>query len=298
MEITFLFWAGGFIISFAVGVLTGIFGVGGGFMMTPALMVILGVPGPIAVGTSLAAILINSSYALFKRRGTGTVDIKLTIPIAGGGMIGVWIGVTLLVYLHHMAPFIINGQEVVAVQYVLLWAFVVLLVWIAGSMWFDIRRTGGEAPAKRIGLLSKMKVRPCGRFSSLEEPDMSIVLLGLLGVFVGFSTGFMGIGGGVIYLPALIYLVGQRTIKAAGTGLLLVWISSLIAVLLNLRADNIQWLLFSALIAGGLCGTFAGTKIGLKITGPKVRQYFVYVLIAGIALVAYEVLRLTFGPVK
>jgi hypothetical protein len=291
-------WIGGFGIAFAVGLLTGIFGVGGGFLMTPALMVILGVPGPIAVGTDLAAIWVNSSYALFQRRNTATVDLKLAVPVAIGSLAGVWLGVSLLVYLKHLPPFFINGRDIVAVQYVLLSAFTVLLFVIAVFMGIDYRRTGGVAPAKRVGLFAKIKLPPYGRFASLEEPTMSMAALGLLGGVVGFATGLMGIGGGVIYLPALVYLVGQRTSKAAGTSLLLVWISSLIAVVLNLRADNIHGLLFAALIAGGLLGAFLGTRIGLKMTGPKIRQYFIYVLVAAIGLVVYEVLRLTFGPVR
>jgi uncharacterized membrane protein YfcA len=254
--------------------------------------------GPVAVGTSLAAILVNSSYALFKRRGAGTVDAKLTLPVAGGSLAGVWLGVTLLVYLKHLPPININDREIVAVQYVLLCAFIVVLTWIAGFMLYDYHRTHGEAPPVRIGALAKMKLPLCCSFESLEGPAISLLALALVGMVVGFATGLMGIGGGVIYLPVLVYLVGQRTANAAGTSLLLVWFSAAIGVALNWRADNIHWLLFTALIAGGLGGTFLGTKIGLKMTGPKIRQYFVYVLVAAIALVAYEVLRLTFGPVQ
>ncbi|MBN1380119.1 MAG: sulfite exporter TauE/SafE family protein [Deltaproteobacteria bacterium] len=290
-------WIGAFAIAFVIGMLMGIFGVGGGFMMTPALMVMLGVPGPIAVGTDVAAILVNSSFALFRRRNTQTVDVKLAVTIAVGSIIGVWIGVALLVYLKHMSPLIINGREVAAVQYLLLWAFIVLLTCIAGYLWSDYRRSSGVAPIKRVGLLVKWTLPPYGRFDSLEEPKLSMSALVLLGIVVGFTTGLMGVGGGVIYLPALVYLVGQRTVKASGTSLLLVWISSLMAVFLNLRAGNIHLILFLALIGGGLCGTFLGTKIGLKMTGPKIRQYFVYVLIAAILLVVYEVLRLTFSSI-
>ncbi|MBN1662947.1 MAG: sulfite exporter TauE/SafE family protein [Deltaproteobacteria bacterium] len=298
MDITFTLWAGGFIIAFLIGILMGIFGVGGGFLMTPALMIILGVPGPIAVGTDLSSILVNSSLALFGRKNTGTVDVRLSLPIAAGSMIGVLLGVSLLVYLKHMTPLIINGREIVAVRYVLLCAFILVLTGIAVFMRYDHWRAGGEAPATRVGLLTKIKLPPYGCFKSLENPEISLAALALTGIVVGFATGLMGIGGGVIYLPALVFLVGQRTVKAAGTSLLLVWISSLVGVALNCQAGNIDFLLLSSLIAGGLSGTFLGTKIGLKMTGPKIRQYFVYVLLAAIVLVVYEVLRLTFGPVQ
>ena len=70
------------IIGFVVGCLTGIFGVGGGFLMTPALMIILGIPPQIAVGTDLATILANSSFGMLRRRGSGTVDFKLALTIS------------------------------------------------------------------------------------------------------------------------------------------------------------------------------------------------------------------------
>ena len=295
MENMILF-IGGLIIALFVGILTGVFGVGGGFLLTPALMIILGVPGTTAVGTGLATILATSSFGIFKRRGTGTVDSKIAFTIAVGSIIGVVAGVTLLNFLKYMPPLLINGREVVAVQYILLWAFTLMLAWVAGFMLFDYHRTRGKIPQKRIGLFAKVNIPPYGNFKSLEQPQLSLVTLVLLGIIIGLFIGLMGIGGGVILLPALIYLVGQRTIKATGTSLLLVWISSLVAVIFNAKNGNISLLLWIALTTGGLTGTFLGTKIGLKAAGSKLRLYFVYVIVAAILLVGFKVFQLTFGP--
>ena len=259
-------------------------------------MIILDVSAPTSVGTGLPAMLVNSSFGMFKRRGTGTVDFKIAFTIAVSELIGVGLGVSLLEYLKNLPPLIILGREVVAVQYVLLWAFILILSWVAGFMLFDYRRSGGKAPKERVGVLSRVKIPPYGNFPSLEQPRLSIVALGSLGLFVGFFTGLMGIGGGVILLPALIYLVGQRTAKAAGTSLLLVWIASCFAVILNWKANNINFFLWGSLVLGGLIGTYIGTKIGLKVAGPKLRLYFVYVVIAAILLVGYKILMLTFSP--
>jgi uncharacterized membrane protein YfcA len=104
----------------------------------------------------------------------------------------------------------------------------------------------------------------------------------------------MGIGGGVVLLPALIYLVGLHTQKAAGTSLLLVWVSSLLAVIRNIGNNNIHWPLWGMLVIGGLVGTYLGTKVGLKVTGPKLRLYFVYVVLAAILLVGYKIAGMIF----
>jgi uncharacterized membrane protein YfcA len=84
MELSLNIAIGATVIGLVVGMLTGIFGVGGGFLMTPALMIILNIRGPTAVGTDLATILATSSFGMFKRRGSGTVDVKLGLTIATG----------------------------------------------------------------------------------------------------------------------------------------------------------------------------------------------------------------------
>ena len=289
-----LVFLGGLLIALFVGMLTGIFGVGGGFLLTPALIILLGVPAATSVGTGLATFLVNSSFGMFKRRGTGTVDVKIAMTIAAGMLVGVMIGSTALEYFEHLPPLLINGREVIAVQFILLCAFMAVLVWIAGFMWSDYHRTGGKAPKKRVGLLTRVKIPPYGHFKSLEQPRLSIVVLALLGLFTGFLTGLMGIGGGVVLLPALIYLVGQRMSKAAGTSLMLVWCSSLIAVIANVINQNIDGFLWITLVSGGLTGTFIGTKIGLKLAGPKLRLYFVYVVLASVVMVGYQIVKLIF----
>lgn len=306
---------GGFVLALAVGVLTGIFGVGGGFLITPALMVILRVPGPVAVATGLAMFLFTSSFGIIKRRGSGTVDVKMALTISAGAVAGVLIGSAMLEWLEVIDNIVILGREQDPVQFVLLLMFLVLLGTIAGYLHYDLRRNGGQGPEKRVGVFAKWAIGPCWHFNSLEEPRMSVFMLVGLGLFVGFLTGMLGIGGGVILLPTLVYLVGQRTSRAAGTSLLLVWISSLVAVV---RKSGILSLVFSdnggddagigaisgdisvglwgAMVVGGLIGTFFGTKIGLKLAGPKIRKYFVYVVISAVVMVGYKIgMLLLFG---
>jgi len=161
-------------------------------------------------------------------------------------------------------------------------------------MAFDYKRNKGKARTRRIGLLSKIKLPPYIHYSSLEEPRLSVVMLLSMGIFIGILTGIMGIGGGVLLLPALIYFVGQRSSRAAGTSLMLVWISSLVAVILKSEAGDVSLKLFAFLMCGGLLGVLIGTKIGLKLAGRKIRLYFVYVVVAAILLVGYKLYVITF----
>ncbi|MHC4457015.1 MAG: sulfite exporter TauE/SafE family protein [Planctomycetota bacterium] len=294
MELTLNIAIGATGIGLVVGMLTGIFGVGGGFLMTPALMIILNIHGPTAVGTDLATILATSSLGMFKRRGTDTVDVKLALTIATGSVLGVLTGSHFLKLLKDAPKLLILGTEQDTVQYSLLCMFLVLLVWIAGYMAFDYKRNFGKALDKRVGYFARFKIPPYSHFPSLEQPQLSVVTLPILGFFVGILTGLMGIGGGVLLLPALIYLVGQPANKAVGTSLLLVWISSLVAVIRKSTAGEVSLLLLVFLLLGGLTGTFFGTKIGLKLAGHKIRLYFVYVVIAATMMTAYKLYVLTF----
>lgn len=294
MEYNFIIFSEIVAIGFVIGMLTGIFGVGGGFLLTPALMIILGVPGQIAVGTGLAAIFPNSILGILKRRGSSTIDYRLAIIISFGSIIGVIIGSHILDVLKNMPKFEIFGNTQDPVQYILLFLFLIVLIIIASYLYLDYKKNDGKAPIKRIGYLSKFKVPPYMHFQSLEEPALSVIGVLFLGLVIGTLTGFMGIGGGVILLPVLIYMVGQRTNKAAGTSLILVGVSSFVAVIRKSAGGDIDVILLIALLTGGMIGTFVGTKIGLRLSGPKIRLYFVYVVLTAILMVSGKLYFLTF----
>lgn len=286
---------GGFSIALAVGMITGMLGVGGGFLLIPGLIVLLGTPGPTAVGTGMATILVTTSFAILNRRRTGTIDVRLAVTISAGGVLGIAIGLYFLEALKNSAPIVINGRKLEAVEYILMCAFAVFLLAIAGYLSFDHLRTRGKSPRKRVGLLAAVRVPPYAYYHSLEQPRLSVIALVLLGVGSGVLTGLMGVGGGIIFLPALIYLVGQRAAKAAGTSLMIVWISSLVAVALNTKHGNIDLGLWAVMTAGGSTGAFLGTRLGLKADDAKLRVYFIYVVLGAFMLVCCKVADLTFG---
>ena len=285
---------GGLLIASLVGFLTGIFGIGGGFLATPALIIFLGIPAPIAIGTDLTMILVNSSFGIFKRRGSGTVDTKLAMMLGLSSIAGVLLGVKIIEILKGMDPLIIGGEEQPAVQYIVLWVFLVLMVGICAFMLFDYRYSGGKSPDKRIGLLSRIKLPPYIEFPLLEHPRFPFIVLLLLASFIGTVQGFLGIGGGILWLPALVYLIGHRTINAAGTSLMVVWISALFASGAHITQGNINVQLLAAMLGGGLVGVHYGTKLGLKLAGPKLRLYFIHVLMVAVAIIAYKLFSMIF----
>ena len=282
-------------IAWSVGFLTGVFGIGGRFLLSPALIVLLHVEAHIAIGTDLAMMLCTSSFGLWTRRRTETIDWKLAIVIGSGSVVGVLIGVRLLERLKVMPPLMILDHQVDAARYVLLWAFLLLLTGISVFMIVEYFRSGGDTVSKRVGLFARLNVPPLLHFHTLEEPKLSVYPVVLLGLTAGLCTGLLGIGGGVLLLPSLMYLVGQRAPKAAHTSLALACLASLVGVTRHLEHGNIGPVLLLELLAGGLFGTYCGVRVGLDLPGPKIRFYFVFVVLAAVVLIGYKLCRETFG---
>ena len=292
MEFTNLQYVLGAGIAIGVGFLTGIFGVGGGFLLTPALMIFVGIPGEIAVGTGLATILVSSSVGLLKRRGTATVDSKLGVMLGMGSIAGVLIGLFIIKHLKTMDMVSVLGKQQNLLQLTLLCLFLVLLILIAVFISYDVLKLSKGRCQKQFGFFSRISIRPFIEFESLDQPSISLVPIELLGLLVGILTGLLGIGGGIVVMPALIYLVGQRAVKAAGTSLLLVWISSLFGAGGHFIEGNIHWQLLVIMATGSSLGVWIGTHVGLSLDECKLRLYFMMVVIAAAFTVGFKLLQL------
>ncbi|AQQ69972.1 Sulfite exporter TauE/SafE [Limihaloglobus sulfuriphilus] len=282
---------GSILLGLIIGILTGIFGVGGGFILTPALMILLGVPGGAAVGTGIATILANSTIGLIKRKGSGSVDVKVAGLMSGGCIAGALIGSAILENLKGVAPVTINGHHIPAVQLFLLLMFMALLIFIGVNFLVSYFQNPGREAVQR-GLLDKVRIPPYAHFETLDNRILSVPGLLVLGLAAGLMTGLLGIGGGVVLLPMLIYLVGQDGKEAAGTSLLLVWIASIVSVVPKTLCGDVSLVLFVLLFAGGFFGTVLGTKIGLALREDKIRFYFVFVIAAAIAMVGFKLYSL------
>lgn len=294
-EFTITQYIGSSLIAAMIGFLTGIFGVGGGFLMTPMLIILLGIKANIAVGTDLVIICFNSTVSMLKRRGTETIDYKLAAWLGCGGIVGSQIGLLTMQSLKSAPMLQLFGRHHDPVLLTLLVMFLFLLSSIAAFMSYDLKTSGGKSPQVRIGLFDRIKLKPYRNFWSLEQPRISIVPIVLLGLMTGLLTSLMGVGGGVIMLPALIYLVGQRAVKAAGTSLFFVWLVSVASGAGHFFSGNIEFLLLAGMLAGGFIGVWFGTNVGLKLKGPRIRKYYIFLVAAAVIMVAYKLATMLFG---
>lgn len=263
----------------AVGFLSGMFGVGGGFLMTP-LLVFYGIPPGIAVATQASHITASSlSGALAQWRRQG-VDAKMGVMLLAGGLAGSSIGVYIFRVLQRL------GQ----IELVVTASYVVLLGSIGGLMLNEsisaIRHAGtGQAPAPLKtgqhswihGLPFKIRFRRSKLYISVIPP----VVLGFL---VGVLTAILGVGGGFIMVPAMIYLLRMPTNVVVGTSQFQILFVTAATTILHATSDQtVDIVLAFLLVVGGVVGVQFGVRVGSQMRGEQLRALLA-VLVVGVAL--------------
>lgn len=247
-----------------VGFLSGMFGVGGGFLITPLLMLI-GVPSGVAVATGanqVVASSISGVLAQFKRR---AVDIKMGSILTVGGLAGSTVGGLVFDMMSRM------GQTDVFVQL----SYVLFLGLVGGMMLNEslraLRRTGavkvkrGRVHAIVHDLPFKVKFRSSGLYISVIPPVLA-------GFAVGFLSAIMGVGGGFIMVPLMIYVLGMPTKVVVGTSLFqITFVTAYTTLVHAVTHHTVDMMLALLLILGGVIGAQLGTKVGIKLKAEQLR---------------------------
>ena len=249
-----------------VGVLSGMFGVGGGFLMTP-LLFFIGIPPAVAVATEANQIVASSFSGVLAHLRRKTVDFKMGTVLMLGGLLGAAIGVVLFNYLKSL------GQVDLLVKL----CYVVFLGIIGGLMFFEslraIRRTSRNlAPPKKSrqrGWVQKLPLKIRFRTSGLY---ISIIPPLIVGAFVGILAAIMGVGGGFIMVPAMIYILGMPTKVVVGTSLYQIIFVTAFTTLLHATTNyTVDVALAVLLLVGGVIGAQIGTQIGTRLKAEQLR---------------------------
>lgn len=261
MHITVIIGLGG-----GVGFLSGMFGVGGGFLMTP-LLIFLGVPPAIAVSTEANQIVASSVSGVIAHWRRGNVDFKMGGILLAGGVVGSSLGVLLFSILRDI------GQ----IDLVIKLSYVVFLGLIGGMMLLEsiraILRTR-QAGARRgklhqhnwlHGLPFKMRFRKSKLYISALLPFF-------LAAMVGVLSAIMGVGGGFILVPAMIYLLGMPTYVVIGTSLFqIIFVTANITVLQAVQTQTVDFVLAGLLLFGAVIGAQIGARFGTRLKGEQLR---------------------------
>jgi uncharacterized membrane protein YfcA len=262
-----------------VGILSGMFGVGGGFLITP-LLFFVGIPPAVAVATSANQIVASSVSGLMahvKRRG---VDFIMGGVLLAGGLVGSALGVQVFTLLKAA------GQVDLLVNL----CYVVFLGIVGGLMMIESVRAimrSKHAPPKRRkhnwvhNLPFKLKFRVSGLYISVIPPLM-------VGMLVGLLAAIMGVGGGFIMVPAMIYLLGMPTKVVIGTSLFqIIFVAAFTTFMHAVTNNTVDIILAILLLIGGVVGAQIGTRLGVKLRAEQLR-----ILLAAIVLLVCTKLAL------
>lgn len=270
-----------------IGFLSGLFGVGGGFLLTP-LLTFLGVPPAVAVATSTAHVVASSVSGAMTHYQRGNVDVKMGFVLLAGGLVGTAIGVETVRILRIAGLF----ELVVSLSYVTFLGVVGTLIMIEGvNAWRKAQISGSAPSPRRSGQHSWIDKLPFKMRFERSKLYISVVPPTIIGMFVGFMSAIMGVGGGFVIIPAMIYLLRMPTALVIGTSLFqIVFVAAFGTILHAVQNKTVDIVLAVILISGGVVGAQFGTMAGDKLRGEHLR-----ILLA--ALILIVALRMAFDLV-
>ncbi len=251
----------------AIGFLSGMFGVGGGFLMTP-LLIFMGVPAAVAVGTEAAQIVASSVSGAIAQWRRNNVDVKLGLVMLAGGILGSLIGVEMVKILRRAGQF----ELFVALGYVTFLGVIGILMMIESTTTIRQVRAGRPISARRSGQHSWIHGLPFKVRFHRSKLFISAIPPFLIGAFVGFLGAIMGVGGGFIMVPAMIYLLRVPTGVVVGTSLFqIVFVTAATTVLHATLNKTVDVVLAMLLLSGGVIGAQFGAVAGEKLKGEQLR---------------------------
>ena len=258
-----------------VGFLSGMFGVGGGFLMTP-LLIFVGIPPAVAVASEANQILassISGGMAHFQKRG---VDIRMGCVLLAGGLLGSAVGVQLYALMREIGQI----DLMISLCYVVFLGVIGLLMMIESIRAIHARQIGRPIPARRPGqhnwihgLPFKMRFKVSHLYTSIIPPI-------LIGFFVGILAAIMGVGGGFIMVPAMIYLLRMPTNVVIGTSLFqIIFVSAAVTIMHAVKNQTVDVVLATILIIGSVVGAQIGARFGQKLRGEQLRALLALVVL-------------------
>jgi uncharacterized membrane protein YfcA len=292
-------------IGFCVGVLGGFFGVGGGWIVTPALN-IFGFHMAFAIGTDLSNIFGQSIGAVKKHQQMGNIDWKLGLISIITSIIGLEIG----------SEVIISLEKAGEVGIIVRWCYMVLLFSLGCYMLYDYfiihprtlkrmeeernNNVGSKSKIERSRISEKLhqiNIPPMISFPASDIDRVSIWVIFLIFLFTGFLSGFMGVGGGFIIMPALVYLIGLPTAVAVGTSLITVLFSGAYGCFTYALKGRVELIAAVIMLIGAAVGAQIGSTAVKYIKGYGIRLLFsIMVIFAAFSVATEQFYKITKHP--
>ena len=260
----------------AVGFLSGMFGVGGGFLMTP-LLIFSGIPPAVAVATEanqIVASSVSGSIAQWRRR---NVDVRMGLVLLAGGVVGSVVGVQLVKVLRELG----QVDLVISLSYVFFLGIIGFLMLLESIRTHFKSRSGQPVTARRSGQRGWIRRLPFKMRFHRSKLYISVIPPIAVGLLVGLLAAIMGVGGGFIMVPAMIYLLRMPTNVVVGTSLFqIVFVTALVTILHSTQNQTVDAVLALMLMAGGVIGAQFGAVAGQKLKGEQLRGLLALMVLA------------------
>lgn len=258
---------------FFVGFLSGLFGVGGGFLMTP-LLIFFGIPPSTAVATEANQILGSSSSGAFAHGLKNNIDYEIGLFLLIGGIFGSTLGVIFFKFMRDAG----NIDLIISILYIIFLAIIGVLMFVESALSMYRKHPPQSKQRSKRNIFHKLPLKFKFRKSRIY---ISILLPISIGAFVGVLSALMGVGGGFVMVPAMIYLLGMNTAAAIGTSLFqIVFVTMNVTVLQATYNQSVDLVLATFLLIGGVIGAQFGSRYTTRLKGEQLR-----ILLASLVIV-------------
>ncbi|MBU2550059.1 MAG: sulfite exporter TauE/SafE family protein [Proteobacteria bacterium] len=250
-----------------VGLLSGIFGVGGGFLMTP-LLIMVGIPPTVAAASDSNQIVGASTSGTLAHYRLGNVDFKMGIILLVGGVLGGTLGVHLIKLLRHMG----NADFLIQITYVVMLGFVGGYMFIESLQGLKGVKPAAAVPAKEPRYSRLVKMLPWETEFDKSGIRLTILIPLFLGTFVGVLAAIMGVGGGFIMVPIMVYLLRMPMHVVVGTSLFQILFTCINVTIMQANTNHtVDFVLALILLTGSTLGAQFGVKISRRLKADQLK---------------------------
>ena len=271
-----------------VGVVAGMFGVGGGFLLVPLLGALLGVPLPAAVAAGLCQTIATGLGALLRYRSMGHAETRFDLTLLGGSLLGLDAGTRLLHALDGAGSVELLGREIGLLRLWVTALYVALFVVMAAILWLKPSPAAG-APV-RPGPLARLPLPPRVNLP-VAGMAVSAPLVGVVGFANGVLSGMLGIGGGIVLIPIMLYGYGFDIRASAGTGNVVVLVIAVIGTVQHALHGTLHLGLAMTLSVGAALSAQVGANLTRSLPSGQLRRGLAVVLVATIGILLFRLGR-------
>ncbi len=271
-------------LGLAVGLLSGLFGVGGGFLMTP-LLIMFGIPSTVAAATDSNQIVAASTSGTYAHWKVGNVDFKMGIYLLAGGFVGGLAGVQGIKVLRAMG----NADFVIKMTYVLMLGIVGTYMFFESLSSMKKKNSEASKPVKESGTAKFLKSLPLQTHFEKSGVTHSALLPIIFGGFVGILAAVMGVGGGFLMVPVMVYILRMPMHVVVGTSLFQILFNCIEVTFLQAYSNhNVDFVLAVLLLLGSTLGAQVGAVFGRKLKGDQLKIILAVIVLAVTAKIVFD----------